>query len=73
MTPVALAAIPLPLGISFFTDPVLIAREKPDVVVDEMVERAMFGPVATPMPGAAAAPVVTQRTPTATPAIAIER
>lgn len=31
-------------------DPALILREKPDIVIDEMVERAMFGVVATPMP-----------------------
>src|SRR5262249_13661044 len=31
-------------------DPALILREKPDVVIEEMVERAMFGVVATPMP-----------------------
>jgi hypothetical protein len=31
-------------------DPALIMREKPDIVVDEMVERAMFGAAALPMP-----------------------
>jgi len=31
-------------------DPALILREKPDVVIEEMVERAMFGPAAFPMP-----------------------
>jgi len=31
-------------------DPAFIARERPDVVVEEMVERAMFAPAATPMP-----------------------
>ena len=31
-------------------DPAFIARERPDVVVEEMVERAMFAPDATPMP-----------------------
>jgi hypothetical protein len=31
-------------------DPAFIARERPDVVIDEMVERAMLAPVATPMP-----------------------
>ena len=31
-------------------DPALIAREKPDVVIEEMVERAMFGPAGYPMP-----------------------
>jgi alginate O-acetyltransferase complex protein AlgJ len=31
-------------------DPALVLRERPVVVVDEMVERAMLGPVATPMP-----------------------
>jgi len=30
-------------------DPAFIAREKPDVVIEEMVERAMLAPVATPM------------------------
>jgi hypothetical protein len=34
-------------------DPAFIARERPDVVIDEMVERAMLAPVATPMPGPA--------------------
>ena len=31
-------------------DPAQVLREKPDVVIEEMVERAMFGPVAEPMP-----------------------
>ena len=31
-------------------DPALILREKPDVVIEEMVERAMFGPAGFPMP-----------------------
>jgi hypothetical protein len=31
-------------------DPDLILREKPDVVIEEMVERAMFGPAGFPMP-----------------------
>ena len=31
-------------------DPAFIQREKPDVVIEEMVERAMLAPVATPMP-----------------------
>jgi len=31
-------------------DPALILRERPDVVIDEMVERAMFAPLAMPMP-----------------------
>ncbi len=31
-------------------DPALISREKPDVVIEEMVERAMLAPVAQPMP-----------------------
>jgi alginate O-acetyltransferase complex protein AlgJ len=31
-------------------DPALILREKPDVVIEEMVERAMFGPAGYPMP-----------------------
>jgi hypothetical protein len=31
-------------------DPNLILREKPDVVIEEMVERAMFGPAGFPMP-----------------------
>jgi len=31
-------------------DPALIERERPDVVIEEMVERAMFAPAATPMP-----------------------
>ena len=31
-------------------DPALILRERPDVVIEEMVERAMFSVVATPMP-----------------------
>ena len=30
-------------------DPAFIGREKPDVVIEEMVERAMFAPAATPM------------------------
>ena len=30
-------------------DPVLIAREKPDVVIEQMVERAMLSPAAFPM------------------------
>jgi hypothetical protein len=38
-------------------DPAFIAREKPDVVIEEMVERAMFAPVATPMPDVAAPPM----------------
>ena len=55
---------------SYRLDPAFIAREKPDVVVEEMVERAMFAPVATPMPEPTpmtrpAAPIATQ-----TPAIA---
>jgi len=33
-------------------DPAFIAREKPDVVIEEMVERAMFAPAATPMQNA---------------------
>jgi hypothetical protein len=33
-------------------DPALILREKPDIVIEEMVERAMFGAVALPMPAA---------------------
>ena len=33
-------------------DPAFIAREKPDVVVEEMVERAMFAPAATPLANA---------------------
>jgi hypothetical protein len=32
-------------------EPMRVLRDKPAVVVDEMVERAMLGPVATPMPG----------------------
>jgi hypothetical protein len=32
-------------------DPALILRERPDVVIEETVERAMFGAVALPMPG----------------------
>jgi hypothetical protein len=52
-------------------DPAFIAREKPDVVVEEMVERAMFAPVATPMPNVATAmPAIAKRMPTAAPAIA---
>jgi hypothetical protein len=31
-------------------DPAFVLRERPDVVVEEMVERAMLSPVATPMP-----------------------
>jgi hypothetical protein len=31
-------------------DPALILRDKPDVVIEEMVERAIFGPAAFPMP-----------------------
>lgn len=31
-------------------DPAFVAREKPDVVIEEMVERAMLAPAATPMP-----------------------
>jgi alginate O-acetyltransferase complex protein AlgJ len=31
-------------------DPAFILREKPDVVIEEMVERAMLAPLATPMP-----------------------
>jgi hypothetical protein len=31
-------------------DPAFIEREAPDIVIDEMVERAMLAPVATPMP-----------------------
>ena len=31
-------------------DPALILREKPDVVIEQMVERAMFGPAGFPMP-----------------------
>jgi alginate O-acetyltransferase complex protein AlgJ len=31
-------------------DPALILSERPDVVIEEMVERAMFGAVALPMP-----------------------
>jgi len=31
-------------------DPALILREKPDVVIEEMVERAMFGPAGFQMP-----------------------
>ena len=31
-------------------DPALILREKPDVVIEEMVERGMFGPAGFPMP-----------------------
>jgi len=31
-------------------DPAFIAREKPDVVIEEMVERALLAPAATPMP-----------------------
>ena len=34
-------------------DPAFILREKPDVVVEQMVERAMFAPAATPMPATA--------------------
>ncbi len=33
-------------------DPALILREKPDVVIDEMVERSMLAPAALPMPEA---------------------
>ena len=33
-------------------DPAFIARETPDVVIEEMVERAMFAPAGTPMPNA---------------------
>ena len=33
-------------------DPALILRERPDVVIEEMVERAMLAPLATPMPDA---------------------
>src|SRR4030095_7032600 len=35
---------------SRYFDPAVIRRERPDVVVDQMVERAMFGVVASPMP-----------------------
>jgi hypothetical protein len=31
-------------------DPAFIEREAPDVVIEEMVERAMLGPMAAPMP-----------------------
>jgi len=31
-------------------DPALILREKPDVVIDEMVERSLLAPAASPMP-----------------------
>ncbi|HET8876436.1 MAG TPA: hypothetical protein VFO53_08925 [Casimicrobiaceae bacterium] len=31
-------------------DPVFVLRERPDVVIEEMVERAMLAPLATPMP-----------------------
>jgi alginate O-acetyltransferase complex protein AlgJ len=31
-------------------DPAFILRERPDVVIEEMVERAMLSPAATPMP-----------------------
>jgi len=31
-------------------DPALILREKPDVVIDEMVERSLLAPAALPMP-----------------------
>lgn len=31
-------------------DPAFVLRERPDVVVEEMVERAMLSPAATPMP-----------------------
>jgi len=31
-------------------DPALVLREKPDVVIEQMVERAMFGPAGFPMP-----------------------
>ena len=30
-------------------DPALIEREKPDIVIEEMVERALHGPGAQPM------------------------
>lgn len=33
-------------------DPAFILRERPDVVIEEMVERAMLAPLATPMPDA---------------------
>jgi hypothetical protein len=31
-------------------DPAFVLREQPDVVIEEMVERAMLSPAATPMP-----------------------
>ena len=31
-------------------NPAFILRERPDVVIEEMVERAMLSPAATPMP-----------------------
>jgi len=31
-------------------DPALVAREKPDIVIDEMVERSLLAPAALPMP-----------------------
>jgi len=34
-------------------DPAFIVREKPDVVIEQMVERAMLAPIATPMPATA--------------------
>jgi alginate O-acetyltransferase complex protein AlgJ len=35
---------------SYGLDPALIQREKPDIVIEEMVERSMFSPAALPMP-----------------------
>jgi len=31
-------------------DPALILREKPDIVIEEMVERSLLAPAALPMP-----------------------
>jgi hypothetical protein len=35
---------------SHLIDAAFVLRERPDVVIEEMVERAMLSPVATPMP-----------------------